>query len=300
LLLTNLLRLQALRRLTKVRIHPLFTIFLLLSALCGYFVEALTLFGIVVVHELGHIAAIKWFGWRLKEVKLLPFGGVAEVEELGNVPAREEAIVALAGPLQHVWMIGLAWVMREWGGYEPEWWNYFLEANVLLGLFNLLPILPLDGGRVMQCAFSYVIPYFKAIWYGSFVSLGLSAAVIGKVVWDVTHGHVQLNLIMISIFLAYSNWYSLRNAPYQFMRFLAVRSERGRSFIAAGTLAQPIVVTRQRQVGEVVKLFMREKYHLVYVMNEQGGIQGVLPEQRLLHTFFHEKNPRCTVSDLFM
>jgi len=292
--------LAAAMRLRIVRIHPLFTILLLLSAISGFFVEAITLFAIVIVHELGHVAAIRWFGWRLKAIKLLPFGGVAEVEELGNVPAREEAIVAMAGPIQHVWMIGLAFAMREWGGVAPEWWNYFMEANVLLGLFNLLPILPLDGGKIMQCLLSYVLPYYKAIWYSTVLSLGLSGLVIGIALLDVSKGHTPLSLMMISLFLLYSNWYTLRNAPYQYMRFLAVRDERSKAFIASGTLAQPIVVKGQRQIGEIVKLFMREKYHLVYVMNERGGIQGVLPEQRLLHCFFHEKKPGSAVSELFM
>ena len=74
-------------------------------AFTGYFLEAITLFGIVLIHELGHLTAAKGFGWRVQEVQLLPFGGVLIVDELGTTSTREELIVALAGPLQHVWMI---------------------------------------------------------------------------------------------------------------------------------------------------------------------------------------------------
>lgn len=284
----------------RFRVHPLFSLFLLLSVLSGYWIEVLTLFGIVLVHELGHVAAIKWYGWRLTEVKLLPFGGVAEVEELGTVPAREELVVAIAGPVQHIWMILLGLGMKTSGLYHSTWWDYFVEANMLIGLFNLLPILPLDGGKVMQVFLSYFIPYYRAIWYGAFVSIGFSVLVIAIAVWELGHGRPQFSMIAVSLFLLYSNWYALRNAPYHFMRFLTVRAERAQSFIAGGTLAQPIVVFAERQVDEVLKLFMREKYHLIYVMNVQGSIQKVLPEQRLLYAFFQEKKPRSAVSELFM
>lgn len=59
---------------------------LLISVLTGYFIETVTLFGIVFIHEMGHVVAAKSFGWRVKEVQLLPFGGVAVVEEPGAYP----------------------------------------------------------------------------------------------------------------------------------------------------------------------------------------------------------------------
>jgi stage IV sporulation protein FB len=52
-----------------------------------------------------------------------------------------------------------------------------------------------------------------------------------------------------------------------------------------GTLAQPIVVARQQKISDILKLYMREKYHLIYVMNEKGRIQAILPELQLVSGF---------------
>lgn len=90
---------------TAFRVHPLFSIVIFLSVLTGYFLEVVTLFAIVLLHELGHLAAAKNLGWRIQEVRLLPFGGAAVVEELGTVPAWEEIVVAAAGPLQNGFLI---------------------------------------------------------------------------------------------------------------------------------------------------------------------------------------------------
>ncbi|MFD0694104.1 M50 family metallopeptidase [Paenibacillus sp. GCM10027628] len=285
---------------TTYRFHPLLTLIFIGSAFTGYFLEAVTLFGIVLVHELGHLAAANGFGWRVREVQLLPFGGVVVVDELGSVPAWEELIVALAGPLQHVWMIVIALLM-QWLGFGAQgWWSYFIEANLMIGLFNLLPVMPLDGGKVMQCLLGYVMPFHNTILYTTWISMALSAGVIVAAVYQLINGQLPLNLLVIGIFLLLSNWYAYRQLPYHFFRFLMARGQRVSRLLSKGTLAQPIVVTKQRTMAETVKLFMREKYHLIYVINEKGRIQAVLPEQQLVSGYLDGKKPGSAVSDLFM
>jgi stage IV sporulation protein FB len=284
----------------KFRFHPLFILVMLLSVVTGYFLEALTLFGIVFVHELGHVAAAKGFGWRIRQVQLLPFGGVAEVEEQGTVPAREELIVALAGPFQHVWLIGLSWLMKLAGVFQAEWWDYFVNANLMIGLFNLLPILPLDGGKVLQSLISYNLSYRRTIEICTYISLMMSVFIVGTALFRAFKGDIQLNLLVIGLFLLYSNWYHYRNLPYHFVRFLMNREAVVGRLISRGTLAQPIVVQQHRKVADIVKLFMRDKYHLIYVIGEKGTIRAVLPEQRLVNSYFAETPPGSPVSELFV
>ena len=99
----------------RFRLHPLFIIIMLASIATGRFLELATLFAIVLIHELGHIAAAHGCGWTIKEVQLLPFGGVVEVEEAGTLPAREEAWVAIAGPLQNMWLAAAGWAVGQLG-----------------------------------------------------------------------------------------------------------------------------------------------------------------------------------------
>ena len=79
-----------------------------LAIMTAHFFELTMFLMIVLIHELGHAFAASFYSWRIKRISLLPFGGVAEMDEHGNRPLKEEAIVTLAGPLQHVWMIGVA------------------------------------------------------------------------------------------------------------------------------------------------------------------------------------------------
>ncbi|MDQ0886163.1 stage IV sporulation protein FB [Paenibacillus sp. V4I9] len=285
---------------TTYRFHPLFTLIMIGSAITGYFLEAVTLFGIVLVHEFGHLAAANGFGWRVREVQLLPFGGVLIVDELGTAPTREELIVSLAGPLQHVWMILVALLMKWVDVGASSWWDYFIEANLMIGLFNLIPVMPLDGGKVMQSLLGYLLSYHNTILYTAWISMILSLAIIVIAIIQLISGHLPLNILVIGIFLLVSNWFAYRQLPYHFFRFLIGRGNRMSQLLSRGTLAQPIVITRHRTMAETLKLFMREKYHLIYVVGETGRIQAVLPEQQLVSGYLDGKKPGSAVSDLFM
>ncbi|MFD7520908.1 M50 family metallopeptidase [Paenibacillus chitinolyticus] len=282
----------------RFRFHPLFTMVMLLSLATGHFLESATLFGIVFLHELGHFGAAAAFGWRVREVRLLPFGGVLVVDELASVPLREEMIVALAGPLQHLWLIALGFLCRFLEVGDPEWWSYFIEINAVIALFNLLPILPLDGGKLLQGLLSMGLPYQRTLVCTVWVSIVLGLMMTVIAIWPAGTGQIHMNVLIVGLFLLYQNWVSRRHLPFYFLRFLMNREANTERLMQKGTQARPIAVARQRKVGEVVKLFMREKYHPVYVMGSRGTIEGILPEQQVVDTYLTHKNRSCTVSEL--
>lgn len=286
----------------RFRFHPLFSILLLLSAVTGYFIEMLTLFGIIFIHELGHVVAASAFGWRIREIQLLPFGGVAEVEEQSDVPAWQDVVVALAGPLQNVWMMAVAAAMTRLGWLPEAWGAYFMQANLLLALFNLLPVLPLDGGKVMQAVLGLWMPYQQTIRFAAWISLGFSALIVFASAQRVLQGEngIELNWLAIGGFLLYSNVYDLKGLPYRTMRFLVNRPLRQALKLRRGTMARPIVASGRRSVTEVVRLFMRDRYHLVYLTDERGMIRYVVPEQALLDCYFDKSRRERPLSELFL
>ncbi|MDI4644862.1 M50 family metallopeptidase [Cohnella hashimotonis] len=267
------------------RFHPLFVLLMLLSVLTGRFQEMIALFFIVLLHELAHLWTALRFNWKVREVKLLPFGGVVETEEAGSVPVREEALVAAAGPAYNALLSLAAWGLGHFGLIDQAWADDFARASGLIAAFNLLPVLPLDGGRLLQCWFCLHFPYHRTLVWSVRISLLFSAAVIlGALCPPLYGGLVHLNLLAIGLFLFASNWTYMRNLPFVFLRFLVRRAERSSSRIDSGTLAQPIVVSRHRQLSHVVRLLMKERYHLVYMM-DHGKISRVLPEGQVIDGF---------------
>ncbi len=272
-------------------LHPLFVLVMLASVATGRFAELAVLFAIVLIHELGHVAAAVGLGWTVKEVKLLPFGGVIEVEEAGALPVKEEIRVAVAGPLQNAWLAGAGWLLGQAGLVDSLWAEDFVRANLLLICFNLLPILPLDGGKLLQAWVSLHVPFHRTLVWCARISLAFSVMMaLASAAPLLFGGLLHLNLLAVGIFLIASNWMHNRNVPFLFLRFLVHRAKRSERHFDTGVLARPIVLSESRPVSAALRLFMKEGYHLVYVM-QNGRIARVVPEGAVIDGALRHLSP---------
>ncbi|CAH1201034.1 Stage IV sporulation protein FB [Paenibacillus sp. JJ-223] len=278
----------------RITMHPFFVIIMLASVLTGHFIELVTLFAIVFIHECGHAAAAGLLGCRVLSIQMLPFGGVAVIEDRGNLTAGKEILIALAGPMQNMLMVGAALLILQLGVGDPEFIRYIIQGNMLIALFNLLPVMPLDGGKIVQALVSLFAPYYSTLMWtyriGILCSLGISGYAISR--WLAAGDGLPLNLLLIGVFLLYSNVTDFRNVPYRFIRFLMNREEVFVRHAIAGSLVQPIISFPAKPLDTILRLLKRERYHMIYVMNKEGRIMAVLPEQRLIGSYFKQNTEK--------
>ncbi|GIO39879.1 stage IV sporulation protein FB [Paenibacillus antibioticophila] len=267
--------------------HPLFVLVMLTSVFTGHFLELLALFAIVFVHELGHVAAARLFGLSVVSVQLLPFGGVAVIEEHGDLSSSREIVIALAGPLQNLLLIMISTTFHVMGLWDGAFFFYFIQCNLLIALFNLLPILPLDGGKLVQAVCAMCLPYHTTLVWTLRISLVFSSLMVLYAMMPLLlgKGGPQLNLLMIGGFLLYSNYTDYRNIPYRFLRFLMGREAAFTRHLLQGSLAYPIIAEHSKPLDQILRLLRREKYHFVYIMNSRGKIFSVIPEQRIISSY---------------
>lgn len=242
------------------------------------------MFVIVLIHEIGHVAMARELGWTVTEVQLLPFGGVATMEDAYATDPLDEIVVALAGPFLNVVMMGMAYLFWYGNVWTEEWARFFLVSNATIALFNLLPIWPLDGGRILQAMLCWFLPYRRAALLSLTGSTLLAGILVGFSVLD-----VKMNVLVIGIYLLAVNIQAFMRFPYQFFRFLMEKYIRQPEEQAVHALC----VLPHETVLSVSHKLKRGYSHLFYV---QGS--GLLPEEKLLHALLFEQKHDSKVGTL--
>lgn len=206
--------------LRKTKIHPLFWAILGIGGITGLFKEIMMLFVIVLIHEFGHALMAYRFGWRIRRIYLLPFGGMAEMEEYGNRPVKEEILVTICGPLQHIWMIAASYMLVLTPIWSEADHQMFLFHNITILLFNLLPVMPLDGGKLVFSLKTLLLPFHKSYQLSIRLSFML-LLVLTYVSLFIVPFH--LNLVAILGFLWTHLYLEWKQRHYHFLRFLLER-----------------------------------------------------------------------------
>jgi Zn-dependent protease len=125
---------------------------LILSPGAWGLVLAVVLFASVLLHELGHVFVALAQGSKVREITLMMLGGVSHIESVSHAP-RAEAKMAIVGPLVSVAIALVAYVAHLFSGPIPDLQfglYYLAQINLGIGIFNMVPAFPLDGGRVVR------------------------------------------------------------------------------------------------------------------------------------------------------
>ena len=274
-----------------LRIHPTTWVIMAIAIVTSRFYELLMLMTVVLIHELGHACAAAHYKWRIKSITILPFGGMLDTEEHGNRPLKEDLIVILFGPIQHLWLFLITYLAYTAGFVEYETYSTFLYVNSAICLFNLLPIWPLDGGKLLFLLLSIKNSFLRSHLLILRFSLLFTCLLF---LFYVLFGQLSLNVILILCFIGFSIVMEYKQRQYVFMRFLLER-HYGKSNEVQRLIS--LTVDENEKLPTILQLFQRGCKHPIIVM-KNGKERGMLDENEVLHAYFSEKMTGVKVGDL--
>ena len=150
-----------------------------------------------LLHELAHYAVLRLCGVRTARFTLTGLGASLYVPELHRLSYAAELLSAAAGPLMNL----LLWVLLSLTGREEL--TLFAGAQMVLGVLNLLPVRPMDGGRILWLATAYLTEPYTADRVAAAVGLAASSALLALCLWLVLTTGSGLFLLLGALWLAY-------------------------------------------------------------------------------------------------
>lgn len=256
------------------------TIFIVLLFLC------------VLLHELGHVFAARYYGVKTRDVTLWPFGGIASMEEMPEKPG-QELIVALAGPAVNV---AIAAVLLLWFGarVDPEKLASIDDpaislavkvagANIMLVVFNMIPAFPMDGGRVLRALLAMRMGNARATELAATIGQGFA------ILFGVLGVLYNPMLVIIAVFI-----------------FFAASGEAAQAqlrAVAQATLVSDAMITEFQSLGprstvnEAVEALIRTTQKEFPVVDALGQLRGVLTRDAMIKAL-KERGPDTPVIEV--
>ena len=242
---------------------------------------ALLFFACLLLHELGHALQAKREGVEIDGITLWLFGGVAQFK--GLFPsAGAEFRIAIAGPLVSL-VLGGGFVLAAWALGLPREvdgvaaWLGFI--NLFLLAFNMIPALPLDGGRVLR----------SLLWLrrDDLADATRTASTIGRgfAYLLILLGLAELLLLgsFGGVWLAFIGWFLLQAASAE-ARYLAARQALGGLRVRDLMVRDPATVREDMRLGEFVDDVVWSRRFTTYPVVEDGRAVGLLPFRRVAET----------------
>ena len=257
------------------QISPLL-LFMFLPALAFGFWSALaaTLLALLL-HELAHVLAGKLLKVNTFKIELMPFGGVSLME---SCKPWRMALIAMAGPLCNALIVLCFLPLVKYNPYE--WLCVFLQANLVIAIFNLMPAFPLDGGRVLVCMLSPVLgqTFAERICsvFGMLLGLFLAGAGVACVFYL---GQINLSLLAVGMFLFLAALRQGKPSPYA---ALVHENAKKRQIHKKPLKDQRIVMHMDMTAQKAMEKFRKGVYTTVTVVDHDLKFLGTLGEKEIL------------------
>ncbi len=260
----------------RIKLNPFFILFLFICGYIGFIEEAMIIFLSVILHELGHAIVAKKVKVRVDEIELFPFGGVARMEDISKFGGYTEAFIAVAGPLVSLFLYAVCIILAKLS--VPA--GLLTKYNFALFAFNILPALPLDGGRIIRNLLLFYLSYKQSTRIMVFAGQILAISIVMLNIKELMNGSNSLALMITGIFIFLG---TLKEKKYCSYMYLLNRNNRKQQSIKNGRInIRNINVSKKTFISQIASSFSPASMCKINVVDSTGRIIKVLNEADIM------------------
>lgn len=226
----------------KLKIHNTTYVFLLLAFLAGYFEYMFLFLLIIFVHESGHYFFGKLINFKYSEIIIYPFGGITKYNEDLNINTNKELFVLLGGITFQLIFYLLILILYNNMFITNHVFNIIKKINFLLISFNFMPIIPLDGGKLLNILLDKIFPYKVSNLIAIIISI---IFILYFILFNKT-----LFALILTIFLIKCIIIEFYNIKYKYNKFLLERYLNEYNF-------------KKIRITNNINLFKRDYAHII-------------------------------------
>lgn len=201
-----------------INFHSTYLLMAVCFILSGYFLNLIVFTSLILIHELGHYIVAKLLKFRVVGIIIYPYGGITKMDDLLNRKINDELLVASAGVIvQYLFYLVIVYLYNNC--YIREYtFNLYALYNSRMIFFNLLPIYPLDGGRIVNLLLGKVCSYNLSNKLTIFISIVVVFVIISINLYTFNYSNIMIYFILFSYIIDY-----IKNIKYLYNRFLLER-----------------------------------------------------------------------------
>ncbi|WP_291569413.1 M50 family metallopeptidase [Clostridium sp. UBA4548] len=262
-----------------LRISKYLIPYIALILVIGFKSEMIVGFIIILTHEIIHLITARVLGFSGFSVEILPIGAVLKLRDLEEATPKEDLIISISGPLGNFCIALIGGIINCF--YNSNLLVQIVNYNLVLGVFNLIPAYPLDGGRILKDIFATRLIYKKANEIALRISIGIGYIFLLGFFTSLFMGIPNLNLLLIAIFILVISYREKRRIAYIIMGYIIKKKEKltKRGYIENKSVS----VYYKLSLLQVLELVDKNKYNVFTILDEDMNVMDILYEEEVLN-----------------
>ena len=202
----------------EIEFHRTYLFMALGFILTGYYLNLIVFTTLILVHELGHYLMAKINNFNVTKIIIYPYGGMTKIDDMINRDICEELLIATSGIIVQYLFYLIIYFCYRYGVVREYTYNLYTLYNNQMIYFNLLPIYPLDGSKILNLILDKYFPFYRANMLTILISIFVIFLIISLSIYSCNYSNL---MIMILLFTYLYKFYQKRK--YLYYKFLLER-----------------------------------------------------------------------------